>query len=293
MTLYILANPKAGSQTAEQLIARIRRQYPNVTVHVYMTTVMDDEYKQLKSMIARFNTNQDKLLILGGDGTLSKALKALPATLPFAYYPTGSGNDFARSMGIEGLEQVMEALLTDRMQSITVLSSDLGIIVNSLDVGYAAQVIAYSADSRLKKWLNTIHLGKLTYLFFGIRSLFSRANLRITISMDGVEQVLEELFFLSIANNTYFGGGIMIWPEASAKSQQIDMVWFKRGNLFQRIRALVSLLLKQHHTSPLVHHETAQNVTLVAQEEVILQMDGEVHCAREVSLTCQERQIYL
>lgn len=293
MKLYILANPKAGSQTADNIIVKIRRQYPQFTLHIYNTRGVDDEYQQIQSIMEQFDPYQDKLLILGGDGTLSKALKYLPETVPFAYYPTGSGNDFARSMGIERLEQVIEALLTDRIHPITVLKSNLGIVVNSLDMGYSAQVIAYSVNSKLKKWLNSIKLGKLTYLFFGIRSLLSRAKLTVTVSMDGQKQILEDVFFLSFANNTYFGGGIMIWPDASAHQKQIDLVWFKRGNLIQRIQALLDLLFKRHYQSSVLHHSHAQVVTVAANQELTLQVDGELCQSKEVTLSCQQRQIYL
>ncbi len=293
MKLYILANPKAGSQKAEDIIAFITTTYPQIQLHIHYTGGIDDEYRQIEEIVENLVIGKDKLLILGGDGTLSKSLKYLPVTIPFAYYPTGSGNDFARSMAIDRLEQVIEALLLDRIQPITVLSSNLGVVVNSLDMGYSTQVVAYSVNSTLKKWLNRIKLGKLTYLFFGIRSLLSRAKLTVRLSLDGQKQVLKDLFFLSVANNTYFGGGIMIWPEASAYKEQIDIVWFQRGNLFQRIQALLALLLKKHQQSPVLHHSCAQVVTIEVEQELTLQVDGELCQAREITLSCQERQIYL
>ena len=293
MKLYILANPKAGSHTADDVIAFITATYPQIQLQVHYTVGIDDEYRQIEEIVENFVIEQDKLLILGGDGTLSKSLKYLPVTIPFAYYPTGSGNDFARSMGIDRIEQIIEALLSDRIQSITVLASNLGVVVNSLDMGYSAQVVAYSANSTVKKWLNRIKLGKLTYLFFGIRSLLSRAKLTVRLTINGQEQILKDLFFLSVANNTYFGGGIMIWPEASAYKEQIDIVWFQRGNLFQRIQALLALLLKKHQQSPLLHHTCAQAVTIEAEQELTVQMDGELCQAKEITLSCQERQIYL
>lgn len=293
MKLYILANPKAGSHTADDVIAFITATYPQIQLQVHYTVGIDDEYRQIEEIVENFVIEQDKLLILGGDGTLSKSLKYLPVTIPFAYYPTGSGNDFARSMGIDRIEQIIDALLLDRVQPITVLSSNLGVVVNSLDMGYSAQVVAYSANSTLKKLLNRIKLGKLTYLFFGIRSLLSRAKLTVRLNLDGQEQVLKDLFFLSVANNTYFGGGIMIWPEASAYKEQIDIVWFQRGNLFQRIQALLALLLKKHQKSPLLHHTCAQAVTIEAEQELTVQVDGELCQAKAINLSCQQRQIYL
>lgn len=85
----------------------------------------------------------------------------------------------------------------------------------------------------------------------------------------------------------------MIWPEASAYKEQIDIVWFQRGNLFQRIQALLALLLKKHQQSPLLHHTCAQAVTIEAEQELTVQVDGELCQAKAINLSCQQRQIYL
>jgi len=43
------------------------------------------------------------------------------------------------------------------------------------------------------------------------------------VILDEKSYPLDNLFFLSIANSSYFGG-IMIWSTASAKKKEIDLV---------------------------------------------------------------------
>ncbi|MBO4107119.1 diacylglycerol/lipid kinase family protein [Streptococcus suis] len=292
MKLFILANPQAGSKRAQALIQEICDTYPQLAPTIFLTRGVDDEYRQIQAILAEFEPVQDALLILGGDGTLSKALTALPKNIPFAYFPTGSGNDFARTLAIKDIRQVMEALIEKRTTPITVLQSNFGVVVNSLDLGFAAQVIAYSERSRTKRWLKTVGLGKIAYLLFGLRSLFGQSALSVQVELDGERMHLDRLFFLSLANNPYFGGGIMIWPDASPFQSQLHLVWFATGSLFYRIKALLEMIFHRHKSSKIIHHREAKEVIVTTDKDLSIQIDGEVVEASEIVLTCQERRIY-
>ena len=291
MKVFILANPQAGSHQAKKLIQEIKQDYPQLTIKVYLTQRPDDEKHQVAAIIEEF-TPQDRLLILGGDGTLSKTLTSWPAQLPFAYYPTGSGNDFAKSLSIHKLDQVMKALLTDKKESIFVLDSPLGVVVNTMDIGFAVQVISYATNSSLKTFLNKIKLGKLTYLICAIRSLLSHQAFDLTLEVDGRRETIRNLFFFSTANNTYFGGGIMIWPESRASQKQMDLVYIENAPLYQRILALLDLLLQRHQQSIYLKHLTGEKVSIILDKPILLQLDGEMSSAKSLTITCQERFIY-
>lgn len=110
--------------------------------------------------------------------------------------------------------------------------------------------------------------------------------------LDEKSYPLDNLFFLSIANSSYFGG-IMIWSTVSAKKKEIDLVYFENGSFFQRVQSLLSMVLKKHELSPTVRHLTRLHVVLKSNEKLLLQMDGEITTANEVSLIYQERSMYL
>ncbi|WP_029179659.1 diacylglycerol/lipid kinase family protein [Streptococcus suis] len=293
MTLYILANPNAGSHIAEHIIFKIKESYPQLAVNIFMTVGPEDEKSQIEAILKEFVSSEDQLMILGGDGTLSKALRFWPASLPFAYYPTGSGNDFAKAMNITSLYRSVDAILEGKTSRIYVLNSSYGTVVNSMDFGFAAQVINGSTNSILKKILNKVKLGKLTYLFFGIKTLFSKQAINLELTLDEKSYQLDNLFFISVANSLYFGGGIMIWPTASAKKKEVDIVYFKNGNFYQRLQSLLALLTKRHESSHTIQHLTGVDVVLKSKEKLLLQIDGETCTANEVTLTYQERSMYI
>lgn len=257
-----------------------------------MTQGPDDEKEQVTAIQKEYSS-QDVLLILGGDGTLSKTLNHWPSHFPFAYYPTGSGNDFARALQLPSLSSLMESILTKRTQDIYVLDSSLGTIVNSVDLGFAARVVQLSSHSRLKSWLNKVKLGKLTYVFFAVRSLLQRQAIDLTVTLDDYSYRLDNLFFFSIANSRYFGGGITIWPKASFLEPNLDLVYFDNSGLLKRIAVLLALLFHRQEQSTSIHHLSGRELTLSAQEPYLAQVDGEVTRLKEVTIIPQKRTIYL
>lgn len=293
MIVYILANPRAGNGKAATIIRDIQTAYPQVAVKSYLTRGKNDEYAQVGAILLKFEKDRDRFLILGGDGTLSKVLSVWPTDLPFAYYPTGSGNDFARATRIKNWQQVMDNLLETRPVPVCVLESSSGVVVNSLDVGYPARVITYSENSALKRWLNRLAIGKLTYLFFGVISLVTPFQLSAVVKTDHQTLFLDHLFFLSIANNTYFGGGIMIWPEAHVTKNQMDLVYVSATSIWQRIKALSALIFKRHQSSSLLRHTSAKSVSLTLPHETVVQVDGELQTIQQLTIKCQTRYYYL
>lgn len=127
------------------------------------------------------------LITVGGDGTLNEVINGITdfSRIVLGILPIGSGNDFARGMGISkdtlsNLEQMLD-LIESASEGTAI---DLGeVSCEALDTpkyfaissgaGLDAIVCKKALHSRLKKFLNQLHLGKLTYLLLTIESLFS------------------------------------------------------------------------------------------------------------------------
>ena len=255
MTLYIIANPHAGNHGAKQVISDIEKHHTS-DICTLLTRYKNDELHQVERLLKTFDPEQDKLLIVGGDGTLSKVLYHLPVNLPFAYYPVGSGNDFAHALCIVPNLEALLVSLTNRPKGITVYSYQEGLVLNSLDLGFAAWVVNQAANSTLKTVLNKYYLGKLTYIATAIQFLLKNP-LQASVSLESSEGdnlTLDDHFFFSLANNTYFGGGIMIWPTATVHSENLECVYAKGETFFQRLTVLLSLVLKRHEKLSYLNH---------------------------------------
>ena len=73
MTLCIIANPHSGNRSTKEVIKRLKNKL-NQEIAVFLTRYPDDEENQVNDVLETFQPEKDRLLILGGDGTLSKVL---------------------------------------------------------------------------------------------------------------------------------------------------------------------------------------------------------------------------
>lgn len=94
-----------GQQVTEQLTAYLTQQ--QITYHLFNTHQPFDEPQLVTEILAR-KTADDRLIIIGGDGTISLCCQCfLPADQAFSYIPAGSGNDFARGLKVS-LQETIE-----------------------------------------------------------------------------------------------------------------------------------------------------------------------------------------
>lgn len=143
--------------------------------------------------------------------------------------------------------------------------------------------------------LNKCHLGKLTYVAIAIQFLLKNP-LQASVSLESSEGdnlTLDDHFFFSLANNTYFGGGIMIWPTATVYSENLECVYAKGETFFQRLTVLLSLVLKRHEKSSYLNHCSLKQVTVNFPKESLIEIDGEIVSLNEITLSSQKRYIYL
>lgn len=292
MTLYIIYNPSSGNGRAKELVKTIQLSYTDLSYVLYPTRYKDDELVQIAAILVRFEPLKDRLMIIGGDGTLSKCLSQWPIDYPFAYLPAGSGNDFARSLGGLTIKQVMTALLSDSPQAITLLKGPDCLVVNSLDVAYAATVVALSEESRLKGWCNRLALGHLSYALLGIKALFVTKPLDLSLTSSNQSLRLDNLFFFSVANNTSFGGGVTIWPSSHVSKPELVCVWAKNRGLFGNLWTLLTLLFKKQESSHHFGHLISQDIQVTFGQSVPVQIDGNITQLSQVSLEPHTRYLY-
>ena len=114
---HILINPAAGSGNAEKTAEKIIQLLDDgdYTYTPYYTEGPGDEKEivdRLTDLLSPWSETCEKdhidnsfhlLVVIGGDGTLHQVVNeffALGLQLPVSYIPAGSGNDFARGIGL-------------------------------------------------------------------------------------------------------------------------------------------------------------------------------------------------
>ena len=202
--------------------------------------------------------------------------------ITLGYIPTGSGNDFARALNLScDVEKCIEVILAPS-QCIAV---DIGLartqensryFLVSSGIGYDADICRNVMVSPLKKAMNKIHLGKLTYVLIALKLLILYKACPVSVRIDKKETAsLSKFFFITGMNMPYEGGGVKFCPKADFQDSLLDICMI--GNLSKlKILALFP-------TAFVGKHGRFQGVTLTKCKRIDISSKSPlpVHCDGE------------
>ena len=215
----------------EDLERELKRRNVEYELHItkYAGHAIDIARKLVKN-----NPHPVKIVVLGGDGTFNEVINGARdySKIEVGYIPTGSGNDLARGLQLpadplENLDIILNSKDCRKMD-LGCLSWDDGesrkYFAVSTGVGVDADVCRRVLNSTLKKILNKIGLGKLTYSILTIASLFGMPFMNAHIVADGKDYgIIDKSIFIAIMNHKCEGGGVPMAPRASAEDGKLSM----------------------------------------------------------------------
>ncbi|MCI3859914.1 diacylglycerol kinase family protein [Lactococcus garvieae] len=300
MIYYILANPNAGSRKGERslklLLPYLEKE--GLSYKLFATEHTGQEASFIQKILEEKST-EDQLIILGGDGTISLALNALPDDLPFGYIPSGSGNDFARSLGLSfDPIQAFKNIRQNKTKDFYVIhyksQSFSGYALNNVGIGLDAAIVKATNGGRMKNMLNALKLGRLSYFLTALHVLFSKKPFEISVYNMKNAFKFDNAFLLTFTKHPYFGGGIQIAPEATNLSKEIHLVELDRYSIPKIFSLIPSVLKAKHLDNNLFHHSVSTAAAVTPQSVQPVQIDGEsftIQSNDTLTLTSEKRKI--
>ena len=298
MIYYILANPNAGSRKGERSLKLLLPflEKEGLSYKLFATEHTGQEAAFIQKILEE-KTTDDQLIILGGDGTISLALNALPDDLSFGYIPSGSGNDFARSLGlsfdpIQAFKNIRQNrdfyVMHYKSQSFS------GYALNNVGIGLDAAIVKATNEGRMKTILNSLKLGRLSYFLTALHVLFTKKPFEISVYNMKNAFKFDNAFLLTFTKHPYFGGGIQIAPEATNLSQEIHLVELDRYSIPKIFTLIPSVLKGKHLENNLFHHSVSTVAAVTSQSVQPVQIDGEsftIQANDTLTLTSEKRKI--
>lgn len=300
MIYYILANPNAGSRKGERslklLLPYLEKE--GLSYKLFATEHTGQEASFIQKILEEKST-EDQLIILGGDGTISLALNALPDDLPFGYIPSSSGNDFARSLGLSfDPIQAFKNIRQNKTKDFYVIhyksQSFSGYALNNVGIGLDAAIVKATNSGRMKNMLNALKLGRLSYFLTALHVLFSKKPFEISVYNMKNAFKFDNAFLLTFTKHPYFGGGIQIAPEATNLSKEIHLVELDRYSIPKIFSLIPSVLKGKHLDNNLFHHSVSTAAAVTPQSVQPVQIDGEsftIQANDTLTLTSEKRKI--
>jgi diacylglycerol kinase (ATP) len=226
---------------------------------------------ELKQALAEHGPHVDRIVIGGGDGTISAALPQLLALgKPVAVLPLGTANDFARTLGLpqDGFTAA-EVALDGREHKIDIGNVNGHPFVNVASVGIAAKVVTAQSTELKRGWR------VFSYLISLFRALRESRAFFVTMELDGKQAWSGVVYQVSVGNGRFHGGGLRVAEHAAIDDGKLDVCMVCPGAFWQMIACLAHL--KFGLTKPAALKErSATTVTLRTSKPRPIDVDGEL-----------------
>jgi diacylglycerol kinase (ATP) len=235
----------------------------------------------------------DAILIFGGDGTVHRYLPDLVRLqLPVLVIPCGSGNDFARSLGLRRTRDALAAWKKFTFNGSNVRTIDLGIITPLSDpaqrshyfccvggVGLDAEVARRA--NRLPRWLRA-HGG---YTLSLLPTMFQFAPISMKVTCDGGPAQAGPTILAAFANAPTYGSGMKIAPRAQLDDGQLDLCIIGDIEPFKLFCRFPAIYFGNHLKMPQVKYLQTASLRIDTEQPLDVYADGEYVCKTPIEVS--------
>lgn len=226
------------------------------------------------------------LVAAGGDGTINEVVNGIVGsarsgvgTATLGIVPLGTGSDFAKMIdGPAGsdLSTAIGRIAAGNTRPVDVgqISVETGgrelqrVFINGLGAGIDAQV---AVEVARVTWAT----GLAAYIIASLRALASYKTSQMLVRYDGRE-LRRRLYFATVANGCWQGGGFLLTPGAEIDDGQLDLCAVQSLRLDQVIRYYPRLLDGSHVALREVTTARARTIEISSATPFPVATDGEV-----------------
>lgn len=267
------------------------------TKHAYHAT-------ELAKKITSKTKGVVKLIVIGGDGTVNEVINGIEnfENVRFGVIPTGSGNDFARGLGIKQRpEHIIRGIISKKkcekidIGRVTWERENSRLFAISSGLGLDAIVTKKTNESRLKKILNKIKLGKLTYIFLTVQTLFSMDTFTLKMeNVDGTQKEYSKMIFMAVMNFRAEGGGVPMAPGALPTDGKLSVASASGIPKWKTFFCLPLLVVAKHEGINGFDICDTEECVINTDKPVVLHTDGEyIADVTGVRYECLKDKLYI
>lgn len=270
----VLINPTAGQGRGSELGQRLLNELVRRGHNVIDLTKQTPREAVTEALHRR--EDYDVLLVVGGDGMAHMGINLVAGTnIPLGLIPAGSGNDFARHLGLpihrvsKAVDQVMDALEAGPtpldIARITPLHDRPPLRENPYPHAhrYAGCVVSAGFDSVVNARANTYAWprGMLKYIRGVLQELPRFDPYPYEVTLDGESRTLRGTL-IAVANAPSFGGGMKIAPTADARSGTLQVVIAGEISRLGLLRLFPLVYSGRHVSHPAVEVREAHTISI-------------------------------
>jgi diacylglycerol kinase (ATP) len=244
----------------------------------------------------------DVIVIFGGDGTVHRNLQTLVELgAPVLIVPCGSGNDFARALGIRTVRDSVSAFKSYLAGASNVRSIDLGVIHElghsqpiapsgeDATMRYFCCVAGVGLDTQIARQANSLPRWLRAHGGYGLsatREFLRFAPFPMKISPDGyMPSSFQSTTLAAVANTPAYGGGMKIAPHAKLDDGKLDVCIVRALDKFHLFWLFPTVYFGRHLSFAKVEYAQAPTARIETESPFEVYADGEFVCQTPVEFS--------
>jgi diacylglycerol kinase (ATP) len=223
---------------------------------------------------AALGDGDELVAVAGGDGTMNCAINGFEGDFSgrtFALIPMGTGNDLARTLGLErdpiaAAAQVVEGRETEIDVGRATGPSIRQLFVNACMGGFPVKV-NQALDEAVKR-----RLGPLAFWVGGVKAAADLT--RWSVRIDGEE--FTDVVAAGVGNGRTAGGGIAVWPAADPSDGELDLCVLTADGVADGLKLASTIKRGNHPQLENVVIRRARRFEISAEPPIEFNCDGEL-----------------
>ncbi len=279
MKHIFIINPAAGKGKSMELIPFIQECFKEKENDEFIIEVTNFPGHAAEIARAHSSAGDCRVYSIGGDGTVNEIVNGIAGTsASLGVIPTGSGNDFIRSLHSEtDVKTIIAGSISGMEKNIDLARVNDKYFVNISSIGFDANVV-YNAIMFKKKPGIT---GSMAYLLSIIYTVFKHKICTIKVDIDG-EKINMKALLVAVANGKYYGGGIIPAPGAELDDGLLDICLVREVSRIKILNLFPKYMKGQHGSIRQVSFKRGKRVKIESEEELCLNIDGEIVSAKTI-----------
>lgn len=228
-----------------------------------------------------------KIIAIGGDGTLNEVAQALVHTeVAMGIVPKGSGNGLSRHLGIPlEFEKAIENIFTGQSTLIDTFLVNDHLSINVSGVGFDGHVAnLFGKDGKR---------GLLGYVKLAVQEFFKFKEFTCTLTTDE-KSISTKAFIIAIANSSQYGNNARIAPKASVTDHKLHVTLLTKVPLYALLPFMFRFFTNRVYNSAYCSTFDGSSFQLCMEKNVAYHVDGEASGSEEkFSITLQPSSLRL
>jgi YegS/Rv2252/BmrU family lipid kinase len=227
----------------------------------------------------------ERMLVAGGDGTLSEVVTGLVSAglagrVPIGVLPLGTGGDFPRTLGLSrDLDGALARIASGRERLVDAgrarFADAQGGAREACFVNVASFGISAVVDEIVNRTTKALG-GTVSFLIGAVRAILAYECGDVRLRVDGALVHEGPAVLATAANGRYFGGGMHVAPEARLDDGLLDVVVLSEVPKLDLLRKLPLVYRGTHLRDPAVKLYRGRLIEAeAAPGQVALELDGE------------------